>query len=398
MPEYKYIAVDNTGKKIQGQEKANNSQEFLAMISARGLYCLEHIEVSVKRQVDSGYRMKTREVVFFCKQLETMLSAGVTLSRIFQILSEKTTLQKQKAAYLGIYEAIQKGSTLSDAMKEQGRAFPSLLIHMVASGEIGGTLDEITAKMVVHYSNELKLNNRVKSAMIYPILLLVVSIGVVLLLFTMVLPNLFTMFGDTAALPAITQVLFGFSDILINYWYFILAGVFFIIMVFYAALQTKSGRLFNDTMIISIPVIGKLLRIIYTARFANSIATLYQSGIPILKTLEISAEVVGNVYYKQRFQDIIEMVSSGSSLAQSCEAVALFDSLFISLVYVGEESGSLDQVLSQAAVYYDMEAQGALERMAALLEPIMIIILAGIVGTVVVGVLVPMYDMYGGIL
>lgn len=396
MAQYHYIAVAADGRRVKGTMEAGGSQELLTQLSAKQLHCLQYENLSEQRSTATTYHMRTKEIVVFCRQIETMLAAGITISRAFNILYEKTDKPKMKRLYQNIYESIQKGNPLSAAMQEQGKSFPALLIHMIASGETSGTLDRVTKRMSVHFNNEMKLANKLRVAMIYPAILLSVSIAVVILLFTAVLPRLFGMFAG-AELPASTKFLMSLSELMVNDWAWLLLGLAVIIGLIAGVAKTERGKLFFDTAKLKIPKLGKLMRIVYTARFANSMATLYSSGIPMMRALEISCEILSNTYYEHHFVGVIERVGSGQSLASAAEVTPLFDSMFISLIYIGEEAGTLDQVLQQASDYYDVEAQTALEQMVAMLEPAMIVVLAIVIGFIVASVILPIYGMYGQI-
>jgi len=397
LKKYKYIANNVSGKRIKGEMTADNSEEFLARLSAQNLYCLDYQEINLDAAAPTTiYKLKTKEIVVFCRQFGTMLESGIQITKIFDILSSQETKPKLKNIYYSIYENIQKGMGLSAAMLRQGNAFPPLLINMIQAGELSGTLDNIMAKMSEHYASELKLHNKVKATMIYPIILLIVSLLVVIILFTFVLPTMFSIFGDTD-LPLATKIVMGISDFLVKDWYVPILVVLMVILLFKTLLKVPAFKYGIDKLKVSMPLFGKLLTTIYTARFANSMATLYSSGIPIMQTVDVSGTLLNNNYYSSKIALILEDIGSGRSLASSMEKTHLFDSMFYSIVYIGEESGNLEKIMLSTAAYYNEEAQNALTRLVSMLEPIMIVILAVIVGFIIVSVITPIYNMYSNV-
>lgn len=393
MPQYKYVAANDQGKLEKGNLEAENAAELFRALTDKKLHCIRYENSEENAAQTTTYRMKTREVVVFCRQIETMVAAGLLIPRAFELLESKTERKKLKQLYANVYESLQTGSSLSMAMKKEGKSFPPFLIHMIASGEDSGTLDQVMHRMSIHFTNEMKIAGKLKTAMIYPALLTTVSVGVVILLFTFVLPRLFSLF-EGADLPMSTRFLMWLSETMINHWMIILVMIGVIVAGFYSLAQTEQGRLFLDRQKVRWPVFGKLMKTVYTARFSNAMATLYSSGISIIRALEISCEILLNTHYTREFTSIIANVGSGQSLASAMEGSTLFDPMFISLIFIGEESGNLEDVLNQASDYYDSEAQSAMEKMVALFEPIMILALAFVVGFIVISVIMPIYSMY----
>lgn len=396
LPNYKYAAASSEGKVTKGSLEAENVAELFQMLSEQGLHCIRYEDSTEESGPVTTYKMRLREVVIFCRQVETMISAGVTIARIFEILTDKTAKKGLKQLYHNVYEGLQTGNSLSSAMQQEGKSFPTLLIHMISSGEDSGTLEQVMRRMSVHFTNEMKLAARLKTAMIYPLILVAVSIAVVIILFTTVLPKLFGMFNGVD-LPINTRILMWLSHALVTKWPFIIGVILLVIVGIYGIGKTEKGRLFFDHLKIKIPVFGKLMRTVYTARFASAMATLYASGITIIRALEISCEILLNSYYTHEFSSVISSVRSGQSLALAAEQTELFDAMFLSLIFIGEESGNLEDILKQASDYYDSEAQTAMERMIALFEPIMIVFLAVIIGFIVISVIMPIYGMYSNI-
>lgn len=396
MANYQYTAIAGDGRRIKGTQQADSVQELLSKLDEKNLSCVSCEAVETRQSSKTVYKMKRKDVIFFCRQMKTMLGAGITISRIFGVLRDKAEQPKMRQLYQNVYECLQKGDSLSGAMMAQGKSFPLLLMQMIASGETSGTLEKVMKRMEVYFNNDLKLVNKLRTAMIYPIMLVVVCIGVVVIIFSGVMPKMASML-EGMELPWNTRLLLTLSNFLTSYWFLVILGVILIALAAKGLKSTEHGKLLFDTLKFKIPKAGKLLKIIYTARFANSLATLYASGINMIRSLEISCEVLGNAYYTQQFVKVIEMVREGKSLAAAIESTPIFDSMFDTLVFVGEESGNLDEVLEQASEYYDQEAQVALERLVSLIEPVLILIMAFVVGFIMISVLIPIYQSYGTI-
>lgn len=405
MAVYQYTAKDANGKKIKSSVVANNYQEFYQILREKQQFCLDYqvsgdgAEASLRTAAAANagdgvsYKLKSKEIVIFCRQLSAMLSAGITIVRALNILYQKAENKKYKECLLMLYEAVQKGQLLSAAMRKLGSAFPVLLINMIESGETGGTLDSVMLKMADHYEKDNRLKNQVRNAMIYPIILVCMAVAVVLLLMTFIIPKFVAMYNGME-IPALTQFMVNMSDFLIHYWWLCLIIVIGIVGAVYYIKKIPAVRLTIDEWKIRIPVFGKLLRVVYTARCARTLSTLYTSGVSIVESLEISTKVLNNTYISNRMGAAIERLKHGESLGTVINDVDVFDPMFNSMVYIGEESGNLGTVLDKTASYFDDEAENALKRMVSLIEPIMIVILGVIVLVIILSVMLPMFGMY----
>lgn len=392
MERYRYQARNGAGKRLQGVHEAENPEALLRWMEERGLFCIRW-EPAGEARVHTTYKMKLREVVLFCRQLETMLQAGITVARVFEILRDRTEKPPLRKLYGNILESVQKGVSLSEAMAREGSSFPKILLHMIRVGEVSGSLDGVTRRMASHFTNEMKINTKLKNAMIYPVVLLVVTMAVVVLIFSFVLPQLFSLF-EGMELPWNTKLLMDISYFLQYRWYVLVIVLVLLVAGIQGLLASRGGRIWWDRAKTKLPLVGKMLRIVYTSRFARSMATLYASGVPVMECLDVSRDLIGNAWYREVFASVIGEVGSGHTLAGSLEKAGLFDPIFYSMVYVGEESGSLEHLLGEVSDYYENEASVALERMMALLEPALMVVLAVVIGFILVSVIVPMYQSY----
>ena len=389
MKSYQVKAIDKNGKLLKNIVTLDREEDVFSLLKEN-----EQLLVDIKR-VNKANRNKLKNVdlIIFTRQLSSMIEAGVAILKGINIIQNSTTNVKAKRLYNNLSSEIQRGNALSNAMMKQGGAFPEILINMVAAGEMGGTLEKSLSLMSNHFEKEQKLINKVKSASTYPIILGVVSVAVVLLLMTFVLPTITVMF-DESNLPPLTAFVMGISDFILAYWYLMIIGTFLSISLFTYLMSVPAFRLRVDQALLKLPVIGKLNRTIYSARCARSFASLYLSGIQTLQMIESTAKILNNSHIELLFDEVVLKVSQGESISNAIEAMHVFDPMLGSMVNVGEETGSLGDILAKTADYFDGEAENALSKMVALIEPIMLIVMGIIIGVIVVSVVQPMFGMY----
>ncbi|MEA4853936.1 MAG: type II secretion system F family protein [Christensenella sp.] len=398
MSQFQYVARDTQGKTVKGSIPADSLSSFYSALREKGLYCLSYREsVDEKAARPKLHKMKTRELIIFCRKMGTMINSGLGITSAFEILYQTAETPALKALYLSVYESIQRGMSLSQAMRLENASFPLFLINMVESGETSGNLDSIMLTLAAHYENENKLMHKIKSATIYPIILLVVSVCVIILLFTFVLPNMMTMFQN-AVLPPITVGVMAVSNFMVSYWPWIVLVVAAFVLIMTNSRYIPPLRMALDKGKLYSPFTKKMNRVIYSSRFSRSMALLYGSGIPLLSALRLSANVLGNRYIDRVFSSLLQDVSMGESLSSAIERANVFDRLMPSMVRIGEESGRLEQILSSIADYYNTESESAINRMIAILEPVMLVVLAVIITIILAAVLLPIYSMYSSLL
>jgi len=391
MKSYKVQIIDASGKKGTEIILAEGVEELIQIVKNRSMFLMDYHETN--SSIQSFSKLPLKSVVIFSRQLGTMINSGISIMQSLNMLLEKADSLKAKRIYRNIYEEVQKGNSLSAAMQNQEGVFPDLLINMIASGELGGTLDKSLMRMAVHYEKEAKIRNKVRSASIYPAVLGVFSVAVVLGLVTFVLPSITSMFR-TDQIPWTTSVMLGISDFILNNWLFI--GIFIILLVagFVLLLKVYSVRLRWDKFKVFMPLIGRLNQTIYSARAARAMSSLYSSGVQILDILETTGRVIDNVYLAEMFNHIIDKVSRGELISKAIAETNSFDPMLSSMIYVGEETGAIGEILDSTANYFDDEAESAIQRMIALIEPIMIIVLGFIIGFIIISIIQPIFQMY----
>ncbi len=391
MKTFIYTATDVQGNTIKNARMtAEDVNDFLEKIHEKGLFCSGYKEATSKTS-NTLHKFTTKELSNDCRQLSAMLTSGLTLVKALDILHKEQEKKAQKQIYQEIYEEVQKGQSFSDALKMQQGAFPNFMISMIQAGEASGSLDVIAKRLEDNYAKEAKLNNKIKGAMMYPIILAVLCVVIVVALFTFIMPTFKDLMTEKD-MKGLTGALFAFSDSLKAHWYIYIGVVLAVIFVFKYALKIPSVRYKFDKLKCKGPGFGKLVVKVYTGKFARTLASLYSSGIPMVEALERSAAILNNDYIQKAFETVVDEVKQGEQLSVSIQRTGIFESMFVSIIYVGEESGALDTILTKSAEFYEDESDSAIQRLVGMIEPIMIIIMGAAIGLVIAGILPALYN------
>ena len=393
---YKYKAISQNGEVIEGFFEGENESDVIAMLKSNN-YMPINIEKDVvaEARVDLfAQKVKKKDLAVFCRQFYTMLDAGVGIVKSLEILEKQSENKTLVKAIGTLHEDVQKGFSLSEGMKKHKKIFPLLLINMVEAGEVSGNLDTIMERMAIHFEKENKLEQKIKSALMYPIILSIVSIAVIIFLLVAVMPTFISMFeGSGKALPGPTQLLLNISNWLTEYWYLFIGGVILAIVASYIFKQTPKGTFFFDSLKIKLPLIRTTNIKIVTARFTRTLSTLIASGIPLIQSIEVVGRVVGNRIIHDKLETATENIRKGITLSRAVQDLGLFPPMVDSMIKVGEESGSLDDILFKTADFYDDEVEVTLQRMTTLMEPIMLVIMALVIGFIVAAMAMPMFEL-----
>lgn len=396
MPHYRYKAKDMDGKVYKGAMEAENAEALLKVLRDRGLFCFAYHEQETGTALRLP-RIKRKMLPPFCRQLSAMLMAGVPLSKALAVSYGSAQDGPLKENIMKLRERVHKGCTLSEAMEEMKGVFPNLLVYMARTGEFSGKLDEILGNMADYYDEEEELNGKIRAAMTYPVILFCITVLSSIFMLTTVLPQFASMMKEQE-LPLITRLMMNLSFSLRSYGLLYLLLLLVLIALSMGVLMIPSVRLKADRAVLSIPVIGTLIRTVETSRFASAFAVLYGSGVGILDAIHATGRVMGNSYVETCLEKVSEKMKAGEMLSQALKEMNLFRPILISMVVAGEESGALDKVLGEAGGYYKREAARALGQMLSFLEPAMIILMAIIVGTIVMAVMIPVFNMYSSML
>lgn len=396
MPLYRYTATRLNGKRVRGELQAAGRQALAEQLRERGLYLTDCSEQAAAARAAKA--LSAEQLAEFCRELGTMLGAGVPLVRALSIMAKRDIRPAVREVYLQLFHAIKQGSMLSDAMEGMAGAFPELLVSMYRASESSGRMEVTSLRMAEHYEKTYRLGKKVRSAMVYPIILLCVTFVVLLAVFLLILPKFFELFSSlNTPLPPITQFMLSLSVTLQRHWILFVAGVLSAILALRLLAATKPVRLLLDRIKLRLPVAGRLLRVIYTARFARTLSSCYASGVSIVTALRSTRDTVGNTFIASQFSALVADVRNGKSLSASVRGVSGFDTKLSASIQIGEETGRLYDMLESTADAFDYEADTALSRLVAMLEPVMIILMAAVIGTVIVSVILPLTTLYDAI-
>ncbi|MBQ7007620.1 MAG: type II secretion system F family protein [Ruminococcus sp.] len=396
MKKFSYTAKDVRGIQSKGVIVASDEKEFMAKMREKGLFVITSKE-SDSNDAKTTHKFNTKELAFNCRQLSAMLSSGLTLVKALDILCREQEKESAKVIWRDVYENVQKGESFSASLEMHEGAFPQFLTSMVSAGESSGSLDVIMKRMSDHYAKENKLHNVIKGAMVYPVILLVLTVVIVIGLFAFIMPTFLEMYENPEDMPGLTRVLEAISNFITKRWYVLIIVTLLLIFGIIYALKVPSLRLKIDRMLIKGPGFGPLIVKVYTGRFSRTLSSLYSSGIPMVECLERSSAILGNSYIDQCFENVIDEVKQGETLSSAIQRTEIFDSMFCSIIYVGEESGALDDILEKTSDYYEEESESAIQRLVGMLEPVLIIVLGVVIGLVVAGVYPALYGSFDSI-
>lgn len=401
MNSYSYLVIDKQGKEKKGTMDAANEDIVKAFLKAEGnlLISISPQNIFTKDiQINLGNPIKPRDLSVFCRQFVSILSAGVSIINALDMLSEQTENKVLSKAIKNVQTSVEKGETLADAMIAEKKIFPRLLIHMVEAGEASGDLETVFERMAEHFEKDTKLKAQVKKAMIYPMVVGCVAIIVIFVMMLVVIPNFVGIFQDmNMELPAMTRMVIGMSDFVKGKWFLILLVIAFAVFGFYLTKKSDTGKFFLGRLALKLPLFGKIITKSNSSRFARTLSTLLTAGIPMIEALDITAKTLDNVIAKQVLFTAKDDVIKGFPLSNPIRVSGVFPPMVCQMIKIGEESGNLESMLEKLADYYDEEVKIATESLTAVLEPMIIVVLALVVGVLIMAIMQPMMSMYTGL-
>ena len=401
MPGFSYVAVDKRGKEKRGSLEAETRERALEQLKAEDL-----IPVSVREQgalnkeidFSIGKKVKPRDLSVFCRQFVSITQAGVPMKEALQMLSEQTENKWLKRAISEVLLNVEKGNTLADSMRSQPDIFPPMLVNMVEAGEQSGSLEMAFSRMAVHFEKEAKLKATIKKATIYPIILVIAAIGVIAVMLLFVIPIFIDMFADLdIEMPALTMFVMNSSKWMTSHWYVVLAMIVGVVVAYKLIYKTTQGRLTIDRIKMKMPLFGKLTVKTACSQFARTMSTLLMSGISTIDALETTSKIVNNIHYTNAMLKAREEVMKGIPLSEPLEASGIFPPMVYHMTGIGEETGNVEEMLEKMADYYDEEVEMTTQSVLAAMEPIIILFMALIIGTLVIAVIWPIKSMYDGL-
>jgi type IV pilus assembly protein PilC len=401
MSTYVFKAIDLTGGKARGEVEADSKQAVSDQLKQRGLIVLDIADKHSSREIELGFakRVKAAELAVFSRQLSTMISAGMSILRSLYVLEEQTESKFLKETIVGVRKDVEAGLALSDAMARHPKVFNPLFVAMTQAGEMGGVLEDALMRVADQLQKDAALRRQIKSAMVYPTMVIIFAVGVMMALVAFLVPvfeGVFKQFGGK--LPALTQVSVLLSKAVTGYWWLIFGGTAVVLITFIKWKKSSWGRPHWDRFRLRVPMkIGSIVQQVAVARWSRTLASLTGAGVPLLQSLDITGRTGGNVVVEEAMEGVIASVKRGGTIAAPLAQAPIFPAMVTHMVGVGEETGALDAMLDRIAEFYEEQVEASVKALTSILEPIMIIVIGAIVGFIVVSMYMPLFTVYNSI-
>ena len=402
MPFFEYSGFDAKGHKVSGKADGNGRKSVVKKLSQQGIFITDLNEITQSssglfKSFGTNRKVSSAELAATTRQMGTLLSAGISLDETLLTLGEQTDQAILSNTLMAIREKILQGSSLHEAMNGHHGIFPELFVNMIQVGESSGTLDQVTLQLADFLDEQARIKSRIQAATTYPILMLLVGFGVLTFLFMFVVPKITLMLTEIdRALPWPTQLLIALSEGVKDWWMVFLLLVIAAVVVFKRYRNTPSGKHKTDSLLLKVPVFGRLNLLIATAWFSRTLGTLLQSGVPLLKALDISKGLLRNIVLSDSIDQARRHVQEGGSLAKSLKESAVFPPMVAQMTAAGEKSGQLEPMLIRLADAYDHQTDLSITSLLSLLEPVLILVMGGVVGFVVLAILLPLFEASQG--
>jgi len=401
MPTFAFVVRDQQGKEIPSSQSAKNEETLRRGLEAQGYEVVSIVRtkaVGAKRAKASMFkRVKLDQLAQWCRQFATMINAGVSLIRCLTVLQEQTTNPNLRVITRDVRDEVEGGNTLSGAMTKYQRTFSNLAIGLVRAGEVGGVLDEALERLAGFMENDVELRRKVKSAMTYPVIVMVAAVGIVAFLVTFILPKFMDMYEELGVgadqMPAMTLMLRNISLFAANNVLVVIGIIAALVIAIKLIGRTRIGRRYLDLFKLKVPVFGKLTHKVAMARFASTLSTLLQSGVPILQAMETVAGTVGNAIISDCLLDARASIREGEEIGRPLKDSGWFPPMVVQMIAIGEETGSLDAMLMKVSDFYESEVDVALSQLTAAIEPMLILFLGGVVGFIVIAMFLPLVGL-----
>jgi type IV pilus assembly protein PilC len=401
MSTYVFKAMDLAGVKAKGEVEADSKQAVSDQLRSRGLIVLDIADKHASREINLSFfeSVKATDLAVFARQLATMISSGMSILRALYVLEEQTESKMLQETIVTVRKDVEAGLPLSDAMARHPKVFNPLFIAMTQAGEMGGVLESALLRVADQMENDASLKRQVKSAMIYPTLVIIVAVGIMLALCAFLIPvfeGVFKEFGGT--LPAITQVSVLASHIVTKYWWAMFGVTVIVVVSFLRWKKSSWGRPQWDHFRLRIPMkIGTIVQQVAIARWSRTLASLTSAGVPLLQALEITGRTAGNVAVEEAMDGVITSVKRGGTIAAPLAQAPIFPSMVTHMVGVGEETGALDTMLDKVAEFYEDQVAASVKALTSILEPVMILVIGAMVGFIVISMYLPLFEVYNRI-
>jgi type IV pilus assembly protein PilC len=409
MPKFFYLARDKQGNRASGMEEASNQDEALSRLYARELVVINvfpeaaaektpevtgaEVPVEIKVRLKHG-GIKRDDLVLFCRQLATLLGAGVTILKSLDIISRQIASRKLYNVIKDLQKSMEAGLSFHESMAKHPRVFTELWVNLVDSGEASGNLSLVLARLAGYLERDAAFKRKIISALIYPVILSCAGLSALLFLSIKVIPTFASLFmGFNIELPALTKMVIAFSSFLVKKWLMIIIVIFAAVFIFRQYVSTKAGRRRYERFLFNLPVFGEFFRTLVIERFTSEMATLVESGVPILYSLEITEHSVGNLYLGDILSKVKNEVREGKPLSQPLETSGFFDPMSVQMISIGEEIGELPNMFKRLNAFYGEFVDLFLTRITSMFEPIMLIVMGGLVGILVAAMFLPIFEI-----
>ena len=397
MPVYNYKAINRSGKTVKNSLEAASLDSAKSSLRSAGYTLLDIKEQGLlDKDIEIPFLDKpsSKDMALFCRQFLSILKAGVPIATVLSMMTQQTENKKLSAAIRDMQTNVSKGETLASSMRRQDKVFPSMLVNMVAAGEESGNLESSFDQMEVYFERLKRTKSKVIKVMIYPCVVLAVMVVVLIVMMTRIIPMFLKSFEEMGAeLPFLTRCVMAVSDWFVAWWWALVLGIFGLILFCILFRKTNRGKHFFGWLARKVPVVKNLTVKSACATFARTMSILLGSGLTLMEALDLTADNMSNIYYKEAIQSIRARISDGWPLANSMKETGLFPPMICNMVAIGEETGDLQEMLSKVADYYDEEVNDATDRLTALIEPCIILILAVFVAIIVFSIFLPMMSM-----
>lgn len=407
MPRFSYIARNKSGKKITGSEEAVNSDELVARLQARDLIVV-NILTELRDSAVSGEskpkiehkgrhwhtRIARQDMVMMCRQLTTLLSAGVTILQSLKVISKQISSKRLFNVLRLVAEDMEKGLSLHEAMAKHPKVFSEIWVNLVESGEASGNLPVVLNRLATYLERNAEFRRKVVSSLIYPVILIVMGIGALLFLTLKIVPTFANLFaGFNMKLPLLTRFLIALSAFLRRYFLLLAGAIVSTVAIFRYLIKKEENRKQYEFLILKLPLMGEFFRALVIERFSGEMATLVESGVPILYALEITERSVGSVVVAEVIRKVKEEVREGKSLSQPLDRSGFFDPIVVQMVTIGEEIGELSAMLKRVNQFYQEYVDTFIMRFTSIFEPVILMFMGAVVGVMVVGMFLPMFQL-----
>ena len=404
MAEFSYRVRDFKGQVHTGFMEADHRSGVIENLRQQNYFI---IEIKEKAQRSSnGFNLQSylqpkvtgKDLALYCRQFATMVDAGLPLLSCLNILQQQSENKKMQQVTARVVDSLENGNTLADSFREHPKQFPAMFINMVEAGETGGVLDEVLDRLAVHFEKEHDLNEKVRSAMTYPVVIGIVAVLAVIFLLTFVLPTFTDMLEDMGVpLPLPTRIVIAVSSAFGNYWYLIFLTFGGLAYWGYRYIQTTDGRRRLDKLKLKLPIFGELQQKMIVSRFSRTLATLIKGGVPILQALEVVKKTSGNMIVVEGVDQAQNSIRDGQGMAEPLEKSGVFPPMVSQMIAVGEETGALDRLLEKISDFYDQEVNTMVSRLSSMIEPVLMVFMGVTVGFIVISMLLPMFSIVGNV-